>query len=406
MRRVYVTGIGVVSALGLTTAEFWRGLISGGTGIRATDWQDTDGPPVAARVPAYDFRQFVDDEKVTRVCHRSMELLLIAADAAVREAQLENTIEPSRLGVSIGIGPIEQRTDDYVAFTKAAAAGAEGRGPEAWRRLHPMRRLRHLPNIPAAVLSMRYGANGPSLTFVSGIVAGLQAVLEGFRMIAEGRADAVVCGGTDSRFSPSLWPVIASQHECAASVDPDGACRPFDRRHAGIVAGEGAAVLVLVAEEQCERTQAVVRAEVLGGAVEGSPKRGISAAVEQVASQFGRRHPLPDAAVAHGDGSMCGDCVEAWAFGRAPYLSNVRAITSLQAAVGHSFSAAGALTAAAGCLSLAAGEVPPIRNLSDPIASVAFVAPGSHPEPPHRVMASVLDQRGVAGAVLLGSAPC
>jgi 3-oxoacyl-(acyl-carrier-protein) synthase len=136
--------------------------------------------------------------------------------------------------VLVGIGLIDQYTDDLrdtIAHVRTSEAddGDLDSFLDAAHRLHPLRRLQYLPNIDAAVISILHGA--PDAHLVSGVAAGLQAIVSAAAMIGEGRTDAVLCGGVDARFTPPLLAAAAEELDLSESCDPDTTCCPFDRRH-------------------------------------------------------------------------------------------------------------------------------------------------------------------------------
>jgi 3-oxoacyl-[acyl-carrier-protein] synthase II len=371
MRRVLVTGVGVVSAAGTGADAFWKELTSGGSGLSAA-------PPelcaVGARVigAAHKFSgaAYLQNERQARVLNRTFELLVGAGALAAADAGLGAVpVPPHRLGVVVGMGPIDQYTDDLVTAVRQAMTGKEfdyARFAESARSLYPLRRLRLLPNVGPAVLSIEHKAMGPSLTLVSGHTSGLQAIAEGLAMIRDGRLDAVLCGGADSRLTPLGLRLFGRLCPLSPSADPDTACRPFDQARDGVVAGEGAAIVLLETEDSARARRVESYAELAGCASAGPTEGGCAESMRLVLQAAGGRPP--EVVVAHGDGGVQSDRLEAAAL----QLVAPRCITSLQPAIGHTMSACGALNLAAGCLILADERVPPIRSLEIPDMSLPF----------------------------------
>jgi 3-oxoacyl-[acyl-carrier-protein] synthase II len=275
-----------------------------------------------------------------------------------------------RLGVIVGIGPIDQYTDDLLAAVRGAMTDGGGvdlrRFAESSRAMYPLRRLRLLPNIGAAVLSIEHKAMGPSLTLVSGHATGLQAIGEGLAMIRDGRVDAVLCGGADSRLTPLGLRLFNSLCPLSSSDDALAACRPFDRHRDGVVAGEGAAIVVLEAEDSARARGAEPYAELVGCVSAGPTEGGCAESMREVL-RVGVRSS-PELVVAHGDGGVRSDRLEAAALD----LFSPKCVTSVQASVGHTMSACGAVNMAAACMMLADERVPAMPTLESPEMSLPF----------------------------------
>src|SRR5262245_1676908 len=398
-RRAFVTGLGVVSALGVGVDVFWRRLQRGETGLTVA------APPLAAQgarvvgaVHHFQGAEYLRNERHARILNRSFELLVAAAALAAADASLSSSpITPQRLGVSIGIGPIDQFTDDLLAAAGKAKtpAGLDlGRFAEAAGSLHPLRRLRLLPNIGAALLSIEQNAMGPGLTLVSGHATGLQAISEALAMIRDGRVDAVLCGGVDARLTPTGLRIFGELCPLSPSADPDLACRPFDRDRNGVVAGEGAAILVLEAEESARARAVEPYAEWLQGTSAGSPEGGSGESMRRAMHVAAAR--ASDVVVAHGEGRIQSDRRE----GAALELISPRCITSLQPAIGHTMNACGAMNLTAACLILADDCVPPIRSLESAEMTLPF-AQHELRASFHSVLVNAIEPDNVASSALL-----
>ena len=370
-RRVLVTGVGVVSAAGVGADAFWKGLHAGVTGLSAAP---SDLARVGAKVVGVvrDFTgaAYLQNERHARVLNRTFELLVGAGALASADAGLGATpVPPHRLGIVIGMGPIDQYTDDLIAAVRHAATpdGFDAaRFADTARAMYPLRRLRLLPNVGPAVLSIEHHAMGPSLTLVSGHASGLQAIAEGLAMIRDGRLDAVLCGGADSRLTPLGIRLFERLCPLSASADPGDACRPFDRARDGVVAGEGAAVVLLETDDSARARRVESYAELVACASAG-PTEGGCAESMRLVMQAGAGHP-PEVVVAHGEGGVQSDRLEAAAL----TLVSPRCVTSIQPIIGHTMSACGALNLAAGCLVLADERVPPIHALESPEMTLPF----------------------------------
>jgi 3-oxoacyl-[acyl-carrier-protein] synthase II len=398
-RRAFVTGLGVVSALGVGVDPFWRRLQRGETGLTLAMPQLAEqGARVVGAVQQFNGAEYLRNERHARILNRSFELLVAAAALAAADASLPSTpITPQRLGVSIGIGPIDQFTDDLLTAVEKArtSAGVDlRRFADAAANLYPLRRLRLLPNMGAALLSIEHNAMGPGLTLVSGHATGLQAVSEGLAMIRDGRVDAVLCGGVDARLTPTGLRIFGELCPLSPSADPDRACRPFDRDRSGVVAGEGAAVLVLEAEESARGRAVEPYAELLKCASAGPTEGGCAESMRRV-MQVAVGRPS-DVVVAHGEGGIQSDRLE----GAALDLISPRCITSLQPAIGHTMNACGAMNLTAACLILADDCVPPIRSLESADMPLPFAQHDVRASF-HSVLVNAIEPDNVASSALL-----
>ena len=370
-RRVLITGIGVVSPVGVGVEAFWKGLTSRATGLAPASAElCAAGVPVVGAVTNFSGASYLQNERQARVLNRSFELLVGAGALAAADAALGATpIAPHRLGLVVGLGPIDQYTPDLrEAVRRAVTSGRVDLAAlvENARHLYPLRRLRLLPNVGPAVLSIEHKAMGPSLTFVGGHTSSLHALAESLALIRTGRVDAVLCGGVDSRLTPLDLRVFSSLCPVSPSTDPDSACLPFDRDRDGVVPGEGAAMFLLEAEDSATTRRVDVYGELVACAFAAPTEGGCAESMRQVM----RAAPglLPEVVVAHGDGGVQSDRLEAASLD----LLAPRCVTSLQPAIGHTMSACGALNVAAACLILADERVPPIRSLSSPEMGLPF----------------------------------
>lgn len=370
-RRVLITGIGVVSPVGVGVEAFWKGLTSRATGLApAPDAFRAAGVPVVGAVKNFSGAGYLQNERQARVLNRSFELLVGAGALAAADAALGATpIAPHRLGLVVGLGPIDQYTPDLREAVRRAATGGRvdlAALVEHARHLYPLRRLRLLPNVGPAVLSIEHKAMGPSLTFVGGHTSSLHALAEATALIRTGRVDAVLCGGVDSRLTPLDLRVFSSLCPVSPSTDPERACLPFDRERDGVVPGEGAAMFLLEAEDSATARRVDVYGELIACAFAAPTEGGCAESMRQVM----RAAPglLPEVVVAHGDGGVQSDRLEAASLD----LLAPRCVTSLQPAIGHTMSACGALNVAAACLILADERVPPIRSLASPEMGLPF----------------------------------
>src|SRR5579862_3462031 len=314
MRRVVITGVGVVSPVGIGAEAFWRALVGRQTGLRAAAAPLDGCAPVVGAVTGFSGAEYLQNERQARVLNRSFELLVGAGALAAADAGLAAApVPPHRLGVIVGMGPIDQYTPDLREAVRQSL-DADGKVDlaafvAAARHLYPLRRLRLLPNVGPAVLSIEHHAMGPSLTLVGGHTSGLQAIADGLAMVRDGRVDAVLCGAADSRLTALDLRMFGQLCPLSPARHPDSACRPFDRRRDGVVPGEGAAMFVLEAEDSARARRADAYAEIVDCAFAAPTEGGCAESMRQAMSS---RHGLPpDVVIAHGDGGVQSDRLEA-----------------------------------------------------------------------------------------------
>ena len=275
MRRVVVTGVGVVAPNGIGKEAFWSACVEGRSGIGPIRCFDASAHPVrvAGEVPEFDAAAYIPHahRKSLKIMGRAARFGVAAAGLAVRDSGLDLTREnPERLGVVMGSGLIPIDLPD-VAPLVAKACDESGKlhpdrlGRQGSHALFPLWLLKYLPNMTAAHISLIHNAQGPNNTIVTACAAGTQAVGEAFRLIARGDADMVLAGGADSRLDPLLLLAYSALGAISpAQRPPAEVSRPFDGQRDGFVLGEGAGVLLLEELERAKRRGAVIYAEVLG----------------------------------------------------------------------------------------------------------------------------------------------
>src|SRR5919112_1001055 len=271
MRRVVVTGIGIVSPNGIGRREFSEAIVEGRSGVSRIESFDTTGLAIkiAGEVKNFDVIPYLGEHKKNaKLMSRAVGFAAGAASLAVADAGLAtDRLDPSRFGVCMGtgitpmdvgelVGPIARGIDATGAFDvgRFSIARAES--------IFPLWLLKQLPNMAAAHISILHHAMGPNNTVVTACAAGTQAVGEAFRLIGRGDADVMLAGGCDSRLDPLL--IVAYQAMNAVSKStrpPQEVSRPFDGERDGFVLGEGAALLVLENLQRARRRGARIYAE-------------------------------------------------------------------------------------------------------------------------------------------------
>ncbi len=382
MRRVVVTGMGLVTPLGIGLDQVWRRLLAGESGIGAIQSFDVSDLPsrVAAQVPRGDraFGLFNADEWVPPKDHRRMdEFIIFAMGAAVQAVedsgwQPDSEEEYERTGVMIGSG-----IGGLPAITEAAITLQE-RGP---RRISPFFIPSSLINLASGNVSIRYGFKGPNHAVVTACSTGAHAIGDAARLIMLDDADVMVCGGTEAAICRLGLAGFAAARALSTNFndDPPRASRPWDQSRDGFVMGEGAGVLVLEEYEHAKERNAKIYAEVLGYGMSGDAHHLTAPAEDGNGAFRAMRNALKSARLApdsidyinaHGTSTPLGDEIELGAvkrlFGDHAYRL---AMSSTKSAIGHLLGAAGSVEAIFSILAMRDGVVPPTLNLDNPSPS-------------------------------------
>ncbi|HEX5862481.1 MAG TPA: beta-ketoacyl-ACP synthase II [Nocardioides sp.] len=368
-KRVVVTGLGATSPVGGDVPTTWSALLEGRSGVASLtqDWAEQLGARIAAEA-AVEPIEVLERVKARRL-DRSGQFALIAAQEAWSDAGLaEAGVEAERLAVAMasGIGGVQTLLSNYDALKE--------KGP---RRVSPLAIPMLMPNSPAANIGLALGAKAGVHTPVSACASGNEAIALGIDLIRLGRADVVVCGGTEA--AVHALPMAAFGQMMALSRrndDPEAASRPWDKGRDGFVLGEGAAAVVLESAEHAEARGARIYAEAAGA--------GITADSHDIAQPdpagLGATRAMKlclaesdlDAADvrhinAHATSTPQGDLAEASAIRSAlGDAAEGAVVTSTKSMTGHLLGAAGALESVATILAIHERAVPPTINLDDP----------------------------------------
>jgi 3-oxoacyl-[acyl-carrier-protein] synthase II len=375
-RRVVITGMGAVTPLGATVAEFWSRLVAGESGVRRI--QAFDPSRVASQI-AGEVRDFdpsgVLDRKEIRRNDRTTQLALVATREAMDDARLPERLEGElalTTGVLIGSGLGGTGTLIDQIGTWAT------RGPE---RLSPFFIPMAIANMASGQAAISFGGLGPNFATTSACASGGHAIGEAFEMIRRGDVDMMVAGGTEAPvYEATVGAFAAMRALSTRNDDPQGASRPFDAGRDGFVVAEGAAVVVLEELRHALDRGAPVHAELTGYAASADashitlPARGGAGAMRAArrALEKGGVHPSEvDLVSAHATSTPEGDPAELEAV-RTLLGDHARSvsITATKGAIGHTLGAAGAIAAVATVRSIQEGCVPPTLNLVDPDPSV------------------------------------
>jgi 3-oxoacyl-[acyl-carrier-protein] synthase II len=412
---IVVTGIGVVSPIGIGTGPFWASLDTGRSGIRRLDLpgDPTEPPPFGGVVADFDPKQYVRPRKSLKVMSRDIQLAFAAADLACVEAGLrERPINPERLGVVFGASMIpcelEELAGTYRDCTVDGSFDFQRWGRVAMAELFPLWMLKYLPNMPACHVGIAQDARGPNNTVTLGDVSSLSALAEAARILERGQADAIIAGGVGSRLHPALWVRSHLLGLSRRGDAPEAASRPFDALRDGLVGGEGAAAMFLETERHAQARGAPILARVLGSAGTFEPcpsgQALTGAAIRRAIVGTLRDADVTPAdlgfVVAHGLSTRNDDRVEAQAI--RDTLGDVP-VTAPKSYFGHLGAGSGSLEAALSILAFQQGRVPPTLNYEQPDPQCPINVIHGRPMPLDCPVALILShtRHGQAVAVVL-----
>ena len=367
LKRVVVTGLGALTPLGKTVAEYWQGLSDGVNGcdlikqFDATKFKTRFG----CEVKDFDPTNYLD-RKEARKIDRFTQFALIASDEAVKDAGInKDNVDVDRVGVifASGIGGLITFQEEVVNF-------ASGDGTP---RFNPFFIPKMILDIAAGQISIRHGFRGPNYAVVSACASSTNAIIDAFDNIRLGRADVIISGGSEAVISAAgVGGFNAMKALSERNDDFKSASRPFDKDRDGFVVGEGAGVLILESLEHALARGAKIYCEIAGGGATADAHHITAPHPEGLGAQNVMRTALKDARMnpgdidyinVHGTSTPLGDIAESKAilnvFGTHAYDLN---ISSTKSMTGHSLGAAGAIEALACILAVTKDIIPPTIN--------------------------------------------
>jgi 3-oxoacyl-[acyl-carrier-protein] synthase II len=371
-RRVVITGLGMLTSLGNGVEETWTALLAGRSGAGPITQFDTTGYPVdfACEVRDFDPTDYIDF-KATRRMDRFTHLAIAAARQAEANAGLTIADAPERVGAAVatGIGGLKS--------FETCVDQLNAKGPD---RVNPFAIVQIIPNLAAGWVSMELGTRGPLLSECTACAASNMAIGDGLDAIRLGRADVMICGGTEAPVTRvSIAGFGAMRAISRRNDDPERASRPFDAERDGFVMGEASAMLVLEELDRARARGAHIYAELLGYGCSSDANHVSDPDPTGVNPARAMRMAMDDAGItpeeigyinAHGTSTPAGDSGETRVIKVA--LGEEKAyrtpISSTKGATGHCLGAAGAVEAAFTVLALERGVLPPTINqeVADP----------------------------------------
>lgn len=370
MKRVVITGLGVISPIGSDIATFWKNAKEGVCGIGEITSYSTEGMAIklAAEVKDFNAENFGVDKGLARRSDRFCQFALAAAQQAVKDSDIEGNVDPSRFGVYVGsgIGGINTFVSEC---TKMNEDGAN--------RVSPLFIPMLISNIAAGNIAISHKAEGPCLPVVTACATSSHAIGEAYRAIKHGYADAIIAGGSEAAITPLAVGGFMNSKALSKSTDPLKASLPFDAERGGFVMGEGAGIVILEEYEHAVQRGAKIYAEVCGYGntcdahhyTAPKPDGSCAAkAIKEALDEAGYSEKDTLYINAHGTGTPLNDKSETLAIKNA--LGEKEAsrahISSSKSMTGHMLGAAGAVEIIVSALSLKEGIVTPTIGLQNP----------------------------------------
>jgi nodulation protein E len=403
-RRVVITGMGAISALGVGADALWQGLREGRSGIGPLRHQDAARVrvKVAAQVPeSFDPAAGIDERTLTQL-DRTSEFALHAADEAIQQSGLDFSKEVgARTAVIVGTGVGGETTQDEQSRRLYA---------ENATRVHPLSIVRVMTNASASQISIKYGLRGPTFAVASACASANHAIIQAAQMIRYGLADTAITGGTEACISY----VVLRGWE-AMRVLADDTCRPFSINRRGLVLGEGAGIFVLESLEHAQARGATILAELAGGGMTADATDivmpsadGAASAMTQALNEAGLAPEDVDYINAHGTGTQANDATETKAIRLAFGAHADRlAVSSTKSMHGHALGASGALELVAVVNAMRYGIVPPTANLdqADPACDLDYVPNVARDMPVRAALSNSFAFGGLNAVLALKRAP-
>jgi 3-oxoacyl-[acyl-carrier-protein] synthase II len=371
--RVVVTGIGIVSSVGIGREQFWHGIVNGKSGVRRVHRIPEDqqsASKIAAEIIDFDPTKYMEPKQARRT-DRFIQFAVAASRLAVEDAKLDlSKNDPLRVGVVVGsaAGGFQSIEEQYrILLTK---------GPD---RCSPMTVPMLIVNMAAGWVSIIHNAKGPNLCTVTACATSAHSVGDAYRLIARGEADVMFAGGSEAPITALVMAGFASARTLSTrNDDPEKASRPWDKDRDGFVIGEGAAILILESLTHAKARGAEIYAEVVGygstadafDIVQPRPDGdGAGRAMENALKEAGIKPEEVQYVNAHGTSTGLGDKAETVAIKKVfkeHATEKILAVSSTKSMTGHLLGAAGALEAAVCVLAIKDSIVPQTINLDNP----------------------------------------
>jgi 3-oxoacyl-[acyl-carrier-protein] synthase II len=369
-RRVVVTGVGLVCALGIGTEESWQNLVAGRSGIGPITQFDTTGfdCTIAGEVKNFDPYHWIEKKELKKMA-RFIQIALAGADFAVQHANWkpeDSDLDEVGVYVSSGIGGFDIIEREHWKLVQG--------GPG---KISPFFIPSAIVNLASGQISIRYGAKGPNSATATACSASAHAIGDSFKIIERGAAEMMICGGSEATITPMGIGGFASMRALSTrNEDPCHASRPFDAQRDGFVVGEGAGIVVLESLEHAQKRGARILAEIVGYGMSGDAFHITQPAENGDGAYRVMKAALKDAKLtpeqigyvnAHGTSTPIGDVIETRALKRV-FGEHIKKlpVSSTKSMTGHLLGGAGGLEAGISVLALHDQILPPTINLEQP----------------------------------------
>ena len=406
-KRVVVTGVGLVSALGIGTEESWQGILAGRSGVAPITRFDTEAYAcrIAAEVKGFDPLRFVEKKEIKKM-GLFIQYALAASEFALQQAGLKIAPEiAERAGVVIGSG-----IGGFDVIEREHTALLEG-GP---RKISPFFIPASIVNLAAGHVSIRHGAKGPNSATCTACSSSAHAIGDAYKVITRCAADVMICGGSEAAITPMGVGGFAAMRALSTRNDePERASRPFDKDRDGFVIGEGAGILVLEDLEFARRRGAKILGEIVGYGMSGDAFHITQPSEDADGAYRAMRETLKDAQVspeqvdyinAHGTSTPYNDRLETLAIKRL-FGDHARklAVSSTKSMTGHLLGGAGGLEAGFCVQTLRDQMLPPTINLDspDPDCDLDYVPNKARPASIEYALSNSFGFGGTNAALLL-----
>jgi len=369
-RRVVVTGVGLVCALGTGTEESWSNLIAGKSGVGPITLFDTTGFDcrIGGEIKNFDPFRWIEKKELKKM-GRFIQVALAGADFAIKMSgwkREDSDLDEVGVYVSSGIGGFDIIEREHIKLMQG--------GPG---RISPFFIPSAIVNLASGHISIRYGARGPNSATATACSASAHAIGDSFKIIERGAAEMMICGGTEATITPMGVGGFSSMKALSTrNDDPSHASRPFDAQRDGFVVGEGAGILILESLEHAQKRNAPIVGEIVGYGMSGDAYHITQPAENGDGAFRVMRAAIKDAKItpedigyvnAHGTSTPLGDVIETRALKRVfgDRAKNVP-ISSTKSMTGHLLGGAGGLEAGISVLALRDQVIPPTINLETP----------------------------------------
>lgn len=369
-RRIVVTGLGIVSPVGVGVEEAWRGIVAGRSGIGPITQFDASTFPtrIAGEVRDFDPEKYMEKREVRRN-DRFIQFAMAASDMAIQDGGLDMSKEdPERVGVIIGAGLGGLATIEEVHSILLE---------KGVRKVTPFFIPSLIVNLAPGQVSMKHGMKGPNYSPVSACATGNHSLGDAMMLIERGMADVIVAGGAEATITPlGVGGFCAARALSERNDAPEKASRPFDRQRDGFVAGEGAGILLLEEYEHARKRGARIYCDLAGYGATADANHITAPAPEGEGGQRAMRMAMRDAGLApeqigyvntHGTSTPQGDIAECQAIKRVfgEHAKRGLCISSTKSMTGHLLGAAGGAEAVFSVLALSTGTLPPTINVEE-----------------------------------------